>query len=141
MNLRSDKGTLTVLVPLHSASPALHLTRSPLISLHVSSQVSHVVSRPRLSTFLLASPNWPKALSLVPFSSMHSSFPNPLTSAPLSLCNQLAQPARLPLSHFSVHPSVIALNSLVVLSAILPLFFGTTFTKVILSNSFSVKFH
>jgi hypothetical protein len=51
-----------------------------------------------------------------------SSFPIPLTSVHI---NHLAQPARLPLSLFSVHPSVLASNSLVVLSAILPLYFGT----------------
>jgi hypothetical protein len=55
----------------------------------------------------------------------HSSFPNPLISAPSSLYNHLAQPAHLPLSHFSIHPFVLTSNSLVVLSAILPLYVGT----------------
>jgi hypothetical protein len=78
----------------------------------------------------------------------HFSFPNPLISAPSSLYNHLAQPARLPLSHFSVHPSALASNSLVVLSAIVPLylkqspsFHAVTFPKVIVSNSFSANFH
>jgi hypothetical protein len=41
---------------------------------------------------------------------IHSSFPNPLTSAPSSLYSHLAQPARLPF-FFSGHPSVLASNS------------------------------
>jgi hypothetical protein len=59
------------------------------------------------------------------------SFPNPLTSAPLSLYSHLAQHARLPLSHFTGHPSVLASNSLAVLSSI----HATTFPQAILSNS------
>jgi hypothetical protein len=79
---------------------------------------------------------------------IHSSFPNPLIFAPSSLYNHLAQLAPLPSSHFSVLPSVLASNSLVILSAILPLYFGiisplpcTNLPKIILSNSFSTKLH
>jgi hypothetical protein len=38
---------------------------------------------------------------------IHFSSLNPLISVLSSLYNHLAQPARLPLSHFSVHPSVL----------------------------------
>jgi hypothetical protein len=55
---------------------------------------------------------------------IHFSFPNPLISVPLSLYNHLALPTRLPLSHFPVHLSLLPSNSLPVLSAILPLYFG-----------------
>jgi hypothetical protein len=78
-------------MPLPSLSPKSHHMSPVIKSLHwlkVKEQIKY------------------KFISLT----THSSFPNPLTSAPLSLYSHLAQPACPPSSDFSVHPTVLASN-------------------------------
>jgi hypothetical protein len=60
-----------------------------------------------------------------PSHTTHSSSPSPLISATLSLYSYLALPARLPSSHLSGDPSLLASNSPVVLSSMSSLHCGT----------------